>query len=303
MKKMLSLLVLPVLMVSSSVFAHSDAGTDKNVDEIEFREVVVTENISMLQGKGGNVGLLKGSDGLLLIDDDYKVNVGALEKSLDKFEGKAAFIINTHWHGDHTGGNEHLGEYATIVAHDNVRKRLNSHQEIKFFGMKMEPSPKSALPVVTYDRSLTIHFNGESLNVVHYPNGHTDGDSIVLIQPANVVHMGDHFFAGRFPFVDLESGGDVKGMAKNIELIVGQLNAEVKVIPGHGPLSNLDDLKGYHQMLVETTKIIQAAIDQGLTLEAIQKQGLPAKWKSWGAGFIKQDTWIKTVYSSLTALK
>lgn len=300
---MKNLLGLVVLLVSPVIYAHSDAGTSNSTKGVEFKEVFVTEKLSMLQGKGGNIGLLKGDDGLLLIDDDYSVNVGALEASLDKIEGKPKFVINTHWHGDHTGGNEHLGEYVTIVAHDNVRKRLSTHQEIKFFGMKMAPSPKSALPVVTYDRSLVIHFNGQALNVVHYPNGHTDGDSIVLIQPANVVHMGDHFFAGRFPFVDLESGGDVMGMANNIKVVIGQLDREVKIIPGHGPLSTLDDLKAYHQMLMETSLLIQAAIDQGLKLDAIQKQGLPAKWKSWGVGFINQDTWIKTVYSSLTASK
>ncbi|MBV1920277.1 MAG: MBL fold metallo-hydrolase, partial [Pseudomonadales bacterium] len=158
MKKIISLLSILLATVS---YAHDDVNSDRKV----FSEVVVTEGVSMLQGTGGNVGLLKGEDGLLIIDDGYKVNVGALEKVLDKEEGKPRFIINTHWHNDHTGGNEHLGGYVTIIAHDNVRKRLSTDQEIKFFGMKIQASEKPALPVITFDSSLSLHFNGQELNL------------------------------------------------------------------------------------------------------------------------------------------
>ena len=294
MKKIIGLVGLLLCTVS---FAHDDANSDKAV----FREVVVTEGISMLQGTGGNVGLLKGEDGLLIIDDDYKVNVGALEKVLDKKGGKARFVINTHWHNDHTGGNEHLGEYVTIIAHDNVRKRLSTAQEIKFFGMKIQASAKPALPVVTFESSLSLHFNGQELKIVHYPNGHTDGDSIVMIQPANVVHMGDHFFAGRFPFVDVESGGDVMGMINNIKAVIATLDSNVKVIPGHGPLSKLSDLKDYSHMLETTSAIVKEAVDEGLSLKQIQAKGLPGRWKSWGEGFIDEKKWIRMVYTSLKA--
>lgn len=294
MKKIVSLIVL---LLSNVSVAHDDA----NTDTVAFREVVVTENISMLQGAGGNIGLLKGEDGLLIIDDDYKVNVGALEKALDKIDGKTRFIINTHWHQDHTGGNEHLGEYATIIAHDNVRKRLSTAQEIKFFGMKIQASEKPALPVVTFDSSLSLHFNGQELKVIHYPNGHTDGDSIVMIQPANVVHMGDHFFAGRFPFVDAESGGDVMGMINNIKAVIATLDSNVKVIPGHGQLSKLSDLKDYRHMLEATSAIVKEAVDEGLSLTQIQAKGFPGRWKSWGEGFIDEKKWIKMVYESLKA--
>ncbi|OUR88573.1 hypothetical protein A9Q81_23570 [Gammaproteobacteria bacterium 42_54_T18] len=294
MKKIISLMSL---LLSTVSFAHDDANSDKNI----FREVVVTESISMLQGTGGNVGLLKGEDGLLIIDDDYKVNVGALEKILDKKDGRPRFIINTHWHNDHTGGNEHLGEYVTIIAHDNVRKRLGTAQEIKFFGMKIQASEKPALPVVTFDTSLSLHFNGQELKVVHYPNGHTDGDSIVVIQPANVVHMGDHFFSGRFPFVDVESGGDVIGMITNIKSVIETLDPKVKVIPGHGPLSSLSDLKEYSHMLETTSAIVKEAIDEGMSLKQAQAKGFPGRWKSWGAGFIDEKKWIKMVYTSLKA--
>jgi len=284
------------LMCSSLAYGHGEVANSGQV----FKEVEVTQNISMLQGKGGNIALVKGEQGLLLIDDDYKVNVGALEQFLQKKDAQPRFIINTHWHGDHTGGNAHLGEYVTIVAHDNVRKRLSMAQEIKLFGMKVEPSPASALPVVTFAESLSLHFNGQSLNVVHYPNGHTDGDSVVFFQPANVVHMGDHYFSGIFPFVDVENGGDVLGMAQNVAAIIKRLNPETKVIPGHGPLSSLDDLEAYHEMLVTTVAVVKKAIDKGLSLAEIVQQGLPEKWQAWGRGFINQDTWIKIIYSSLT---
>lgn len=294
MKKVVGLVAL---LMSAVSYGHNDSNSDKDV----FREVVITENISMLQGTGGNIAVLKGEDGLLLIDDDYKANVGALEKLLDSKGEKPSFIINTHWHNDHTGGNEHLGEYATIVAHENVRKRLSTAQEIKFFGMKIQASPKPALPVVTFKSSLSIHFNGQELNVEHYPNGHTDGDSIVIIQPANIVHMGDHFFAGKFPFVDFESGGDVIGVLDNIKAVIAKLDANVKVIPGHGALSTLDDLKGYYHMLETTSAIVKDAIDQGLTLKQAQEKGLPGRWKSWGEGFIDEKMWIKMVYDSFKA--
>lgn len=286
---------LMALLLSSVAYGHGDMADSGQV----FKEVPVTNDIVMLQGKGGNIGLLQGEDGVLLIDDDYKENIGALEKALDKKSAKPRFIINTHWHGDHTGGNEHLGEYASIVAHDNVRSRMASDQKIKFFGMNVPASPKAALPLITFEQSMTLHFNGQTLDVVHYPNGHTDGDSIVIIQPANVVHMGDHFFSGFFPFVDLESGGSVQGMTKNIEAVITKMNKDTKVIPGHGPLSTLKDVKTYHKMLVKTTAIVKRAMDKGKSLEDIKKKGLPSKWKSWGNGFIKEGVWITLVYTSL----
>lgn len=296
MKKITYLLML---LLAQSAFA----GEHSNQPSIDYKEIKLTKNVSMLMGKGGNLGIIKGDDGLLIIDDQYKANIDSLTKALGDFGGAPAFIINTHWHGDHTGGNTVLGKTGTIVAHTNVRKRLNSPQEIKFFKAKFPTQPKSALPVVTFDESLSLHFNGQELKLVHYPAGHTDGDSVVFIQPANVVHMGDHYFSGMFPFIDLDSGGDVQGFTNNVKKIIARLPKDVQVIPGHGPLTDLAGLKEYHQMLVSSIKLVQKYIDKGLSLEQAQKKGMPVKWKKWGKGFINQDNWIMTVYNSLKAKK
>jgi glyoxylase-like metal-dependent hydrolase (beta-lactamase superfamily II) len=156
------------------------------------------------------------------------------------------------------------------------------------------------LPVITFDESLSVHFNGEQIKAVHYPHGHTDGDSVIFFTGSNVVHMGDLFFSGKFPFVDLGSGGDLEGYTRNVEAIMRALPADVKIIPGHGPLSTLDDLKSFHRMLVETTRIIREQITATKTLEQIQSEGLPKEWESWGSGFIKTDRWLELLYTSLT---
>ena len=215
-------------------------------------------------------------------------------------EGKLKFVLNTHWHGDHTGGNVVFGPEAPVIAHDNVRKRLSTEQRIEVFKSTVPASPKEAWPVITFGQSLSVHFNGEEIKVIHFPQGHTDGDSVIFFTGSNVVHMGDDFFAGRFPFVDLGSGGSVEGLAKNIGEILGKLPAGVKLIPGHGPISTADDLKLYHRMLVETTDIVRKKMAAGKTLAQIKTEGLPEEWKSWGTGFIKTDLWIETIHNSLS---
>jgi cyclase len=167
-------------------------------------------------------------------------------------------------------------------------------------GQDVPASPKEALPVITYAQSVSIHFNGEEIRVMHLPAGHTDGDSAVLFTASNVAHLGDHFFAGRFPFVDIDSGGSVQGLTRNIADLIARLPAGVKIIPGHGPLSTIDDLKTYHRMLTATTDHVRRQIDAGRSAEQIKAAGLPEEWKSWGTGFINQDRWIDTVHRSLT---
>jgi glyoxylase-like metal-dependent hydrolase (beta-lactamase superfamily II) len=209
--------------------------------------------------------------------------------------------LNTHWHGDHTGGNVAFGPEAPIIAHDNVRKRLSTEQKSEFFKRTTPASPKEALPVITFGQSLSVHFNGEEIRVIHFPHGHTDGDSVIFFTTSNIVHMGDDFFSGRFPFVDLESGGSVEGLTKNISEVIAKLPANVKLIPGHGPISGIEDLKLYHRMLVETTDIVRKKMAAGKTLDEIKKEGLPDEWKTWGTGFIKTDLWIEIAHRSLSA--
>jgi glyoxylase-like metal-dependent hydrolase (beta-lactamase superfamily II) len=216
-------------------------------------------------------------------------------------EGKLKFVLNTHYHGDHTGGNIAFGPDAPIIAQTNVRKRLSEEQKSKFFNRTTPASPKEALPVITFDNAVSVFFNGEEIKVIHFPHGHTDGDSVIFFTGSNVVHMGDDFFNGRFPVVDLEAGGDVEGMTKNIADIISKLPAGVKIIPGHGALSDAEGLKTFHNMLFQTTDIVRKRMAAGKTLDQIKAEGLPEEWKTWGSGFIKTDLWLTLVYTSLSA--
>lgn len=272
---------------------------------VEIKTIKVAGNVYMLESPGsGNIGVSVGSDGILIVDDKFAPLADKIRAALKTLgEGKLRFILNTHWHGDHTGGNVAFGPEAPIIAHDNVRKRLSTEQKSEFFKSTTPPSPKEALPVITFDHSLAVHFNGEEIRAIHFPRGHTDGDSIVFFMSSNVVHLGDDFFAGRFPFVDLESGGSVEGLTKNIGELIPKIPDGAKLIPGHGPVSTIDDLKLYHRMLLETTDIVRKRMAAKKTLEQIKKEGLPAEWNSWGTGFIKTDLWIEIVHRSLSQKK
>ena len=296
MKKFLLLTVVLVCAIS----AHAQTDFSK----VEIKATKVAGNVYMLQGSGGNIGVSVGDDGLLIVDDQFAPLADKIRAALKGLaDKKLRFILNTHWHGDHTGGNVAFGPEATIIAHDNVRKRLATEQKSAVFNSTTPASPKEALPVITFNDSLSVHFNGEDIRAIHFPHGHTDGDSVIFFSAWNVVHLGDDFFAGRFPFVDLESGGSVEGLVKNIGELIGKIPADAKLIPGHGPISTLDDLKSYHRMLQQTTEIVRGKITAGKTLDQIKTEGLPAEWAPWGTGFIKTDRWVETIYKSLTAKK
>jgi glyoxylase-like metal-dependent hydrolase (beta-lactamase superfamily II) len=266
---------------------------------VEIKATHVAGSVYVLEGAGGNIGVSVGPDGTLIVDDQFAPLADKIRAALKGVGGgELKFVLNTHWHSDHTGGNPIFGPEAPIIAHDNVRVRLASPQQI--MGRTTEPMAPEGLPVITYEQGLKVHFNGEEIRVVHYPHGHTDGDSIVFFTGSNVVHMGDDMFAGRFPFVDLQNGGDVEGLAKNIEAVLGELPDDVKLIPGHGTLSTRKDLEAYHRMLVTTTDIVRRRIAEGKDLEAIQEEGLPEEWASWGQGFIDANRWLEIVHGSLT---
>jgi len=275
------------------------ATAQTDYSKVEIKATKISGNVYMLEGAGGNIGVSVGDDGILIVDDQYAPLADKIKEALKKLgEGKLKFILNTHWHGDHTGGNAVFGPEAPIIAHDNVRKRMSTEQKSEFFKSTTPASPKEALPVVTFNQSLSVHFNGEEIRVIHFPQGHTDGDSVIFFTKSNVVHMGDDFFANRFPFVDLESGGSVQGLIKNIADIMAKLPADVKLIPGHGPISTIADLKTYHNMLLATTDFVQKKMKAKKSLDQIKKDGLPEEWKSWGTGFIKTDLWFEIIYKS-----
>jgi glyoxylase-like metal-dependent hydrolase (beta-lactamase superfamily II) len=293
--KLSHIAVLLVVLLASSV-----SPTMGQFENVVIKTVPVSGNIHMLTGAGGNIGVSVGNDGILIVDDQFAPLADKIRAALaDLSAGELEFVLNTHWHGDHTGGNEVFGETSHIIAHTNVRERLSTPQNLR--GSTIDPKPEVALPVITFDESLSLHFNGEEVRVVHFPHGHTDGDSVVFFTTSNVAHMGDDFWPGRFPFVDLEAGGDVEGLAKNIAAVIGWLPADIKIIPGHGTLSGLDDLKSFHGMLAETTAIVRDGVAAGNTLDQIKETGLPEKWREWGTGFIKTGAWIETIHTSLTA--
>jgi len=273
------------------------ARAQQDFSKVEIKTIKVAGNVYMLEGRGGNIGVSVGSDGIMIVDDQFAPLADRIKAALGKLgSDKPKFILNTHWHGDHTGGNPAFGGDGTIIAHTNVRKRLETDQEL--FGGKVEQLPKEGLPVITFDESLSLHFNDEEIRVLHLPGGHTDGDCVVWFTKSNVLHMGDHMFAGKFPFVDLDHGGSVEGMARNILTVLSRVPADVKIIPGHGSLSTVDDLKTFQRMLAETSAIVKERIAAGKTLDQVKAGGLPDAWKSWGEGFIKTDQWLETLVKS-----
>jgi glyoxylase-like metal-dependent hydrolase (beta-lactamase superfamily II) len=291
-----------LLLSAFIIFTTGTPTRAQDFSKVEIKATRVSGNIYLLEGAGGNIGVSTGPDGILIVDDQFAPLADKIKAALKTLgDGKLKFVLNTHYHGDHTGSNAAFGPDAPIIAQTNVRRRLSTEQVSKFFKSTTPPAPKEALPVITFDQAVSVFFNGEEIKVIHFPHGHTDGDSVVYFTGSNVVHMGDDFFNGMFPFVDFEAGGDVEGLAKNVGDIISKLPPGVKIIPGHGALSDTEGLKAFHHMLIETTDIVRKRMAAGKTLAQIKTEGLPKEWEPWGKGFIKTDSWIEIVYNSLSA--
>ncbi len=295
----LAALVMTLALAGGAAVERPAAAQQRDLSKVEIKVTPVAGKVYMLEGSGGNMAASVGEDGILLVDDEFEPLAPKIHAALSGIAGggKLKFVINTHWHGDHTGGNKVFGLEAPILAQTNVRLRLATEQTV--MGNKVPPSPKQALPVLTYDQSVSVHWNGEEIKLVHFPHGHTDGDTIVFFTRSNVVHMGDDFFAGRFPFVDLGTGGSVQGLTENVAKVLAQIPADAKVIPGHGPLSGKVDLERFHEMLVTTTGIVRGRMQAGESLEKMQAEGFPPELAPWGQGFIDAKTWILTIRDSL----
>jgi cyclase len=290
-------------LAGALAWAQAAGAQQQDFSKVEVKAQPVAGKIYMLTGSGGNIGVSVGPDGILIVDDQYAPladKIKAVLKSLDS-TGSLRFVLNTHWHGDHTGGNPIFGVEAPIIAHANVRKRLMTAQNI--LGNSIPAAPEKAWPVITFEDAVAVHFNGEDIQVVHYPHGHTDGDSVIFFKGSNVVHMGDDFFNGTFPFVDLSSGGSVQGMAAAVAAVIPRVPPNAKIIPGHGPLSDLNGLKTFSRMLEESLDTVGAGIKAHKSLAEIQKAGLSPEWKNWATSFVTHDFWIETVYKSLTEAK
>lgn len=259
----------------------------------------VAGSIHMINGQGGNIGVSVGADGFLMVDDKFAPladQIRALLKGLG--EGELEFLLNTHFHGDHTGGNAEFGAETPIIAHHNVRARLTTEQRR---GDRITPpAPPDAWPAITFADAISIHFNGEEVKALHIPHAHTDGDALIFFTGSNVVHMGDTFFNQRFPFVDMDSGGAVEGVVAAGRAVLAQADEETRIIPGHGPVASLSDLETYLRMIEETRARVEEGIEAGYSLEELQAAGAGDEWASWGDGFISAERWIATLHRDLT---
>ena len=243
---MRKLMIVVFAFAATSVFAQQD------FSKVEIKVTKVAGTVYMLTGAGGNIGVSVGDDGIVIVDDQFAPLAPKIIEALNGITDKPIkFIINTHYHGDHTGGNEIFGRTGTIIAHDNVRKRLESGTSAR--GNTTPPAPKVALPIVTFNDTATVHVNGEDIRAVHFPHGHTDGDAVIYFTQSNVVHMGDDFFNGMFPFVDVDNGGSVRGMLATVDKVLSTMPDDAKVIPGHGPLSDKAGLRAFAEVLRGTS--------------------------------------------------
>jgi len=283
------------------------AAPDEDFSKVQMKVTKVSGNVYMLEGAGGNIGASVGEDGIVIVDDQYAPMADKIRAALKGITDKPVrFVINTHYHGDHTGGNAIFQQTAPIIAQDNVRKRLQEGGTGgNLGGVKFEskPQPKEALPILTFDHDVTVHLNGEDIRALHFPNGHTDGDSVIFFPQSNVVHMGDDFVTYGFPFIDLASGGSVEGMIAALEQIVRELPPDVKVIPGHGPVSNLDDVRRFTTMLKDTKAVVEKGIKQGKSIDQLKQESVLAPWQKWSGDFITSEQWLVTLYNDLTGKK
>ncbi len=274
------------------------ASAQRDFSEVEVTAEHVAGSVHMLTGVGGNIGVSAGSDGVLIVDDQFAPLADRIRAAIAGISpGDLEFVVNTHFHGDHTGGNAIFGKEALIVAHSNVRKRLAAGDGAR--GQSGTPAPREALPVVTYDIGVSIHFNDEQIMIGHLAGGHTDGDSFIYFMDSNVIHLGDQFFAGAFPFVDVASGGNAVGLRDSIGGVLDRLPEDAMVIPGHGPLSTVEELRTYHRMLTECIAAVKAGKDAGTSLDDIRAAGLPDEWDGWGSGFINESAFIGFIHESL----
>ncbi len=271
-------------------------------DPVQVEATQVRGNIYLLTGQGGNIGLFIGSDGSFMVDDQFAPLTEKIIAAAKSVGGDIPkYLINTHFHGDHTGGNENLGQSGTLImSHHGVRERLVNGSFIGAFGMKADPASKVALPTVTYSENMRLHINDETVHIVHIPRAHTDGDSFVVFEKANVVHAGDLFFNGFFPFIDAANGGSVKGVIAGVDAILEVTDSDSKIIPGHGPLGNRSDLQAYRDMLVMAYERLLQLKNTGVSAEdAVMQAPLKDLEQEWGDGIFTADKWIGVVYPAV----
>lgn len=294
-----------LLAFATIALLAAPASAQRDLSSVEVKVEKIAPGVAVLFGAGGNIGLSYGADGNIIIDDQYAPMSEKILAAIATVDpDPVRFVVNTHWHGDHTGGNEAMGKSgAVILAHSNVRTRMSSEQFIAALNDKVPASPKDALPVVTFEDGVTLHLNGDTLHVVHVANAHTDGDSIIHWQNANVLHMGDTFFHKfSLPFIDLSSGGSIDGLVAAVDKGIAASNESTRIIPGHGPVASKAELVAYRAMLVDVRTKVAAGIAAKRTLAQIQATK-PAAPYGMADGFIKPDQFVAFVHESLSKAK
>lgn len=274
----------------------------RDFSKVEIKAEQVADNIYMLTGSGGNIGVLVGTDGVFMIDSQFGPLSDKIIEAIGKLSSEPIkYLFNTHWHGDHTGGNKNFGEKgAIIVAHENVKNRMSTEQ-IRPFRKPTPAAPEVARPVITFENNMKFHLNGEDILIYHFHYGHTDGDAFVYFPKSNVLHMGDNFFKGRFPYIDLGSGGSVEGALKNINEALFLVDSETKIIPGHGTLATKKDLMEYRDVIMIAHDRVKKAVAKGMTLEEIKASNVTKEYdKEWGGGFINPEKFVEILYADLT---
>ncbi|MBZ5628207.1 MAG: MBL fold metallo-hydrolase [Acidobacteriia bacterium] len=286
------------------LFSLAAAAQERDFSKVQIKVTKVAGTVYMLEGAGGNIGVSVGEDGIVVVDDQFAPLAEKIQAALKGITDKPVrFVINTHWHFDHTGGNAYFQKQGPIIAQENVRERLKTGGEAA--GMKIPPAPKEALPIITFNDRATVHLNGEDIRAIHFPHGHTDGDAVIFFPQSNVVHMGDDFVTYGFPFIDLESGGSVRGMIAACEKVMATVPADAKIIPGHGALSTVADMKPFVAMLEDSMARVENGIKQGKTVEQLKQEKVLAGYESWGGPgkFITTDKFIETLYNDLKGNK
>jgi len=282
------------------------AESQQNFDTVQVRTQKVADGVYMLIGAGGNIGLAIGDDAVFVVDDQYAPLTPKVLAAVAALTSKPVrFVVNTHWHGDHTGGNEHMGQAgALLVAQDNVRRRLSTQQILAFFKDTVPAAPAGALPVITFSDTITFHINGDDVQAFHIANAHTDGDAFIVWRKADVVHAGDVFVTYGFPFIDLDSGGSIDGMIAGCDVLLTLGDDSVKIIPGHGPLSDRAAVREYRSMLKTIRDRVAQQKNAGRTLAQTQATHPTGQFDAkWGGGFIKPDQFVEFVYRSLPERK
>ena len=292
--------------VVSVLWLGLSAASAQDLDAVEFSSVKAADNLYMLHGAGGNIGLFLGPDGIFLIDDQFAPLHKKLIAKIEELSGDSlfdrarTFLINTHFHPDHTGGNELLGESgAVIVAHENVRNRLAGERSVPFFNSHNPPMSPDGLPVITFSRDITFHLNGDSVSVAHMGRAHTDGDAIVHFTRANVIHAGDIVFTQSYPFVDIDNGGSVPGVIQAVERLLVLADDQTAIIPGHGDLTDRAGLQRYHDMLVAILDRVSGMLQEGKSLEQIQAARLTQDYDDQFKGSVSGDAFVGSIYKEL----